>query len=1844
MRILIVAILLLTCNSTFSQLLIKGPIVVPKGSQISYEVEGVPPSSLVSWGASPTVEIVGGQNSCQITWPNEYAVATIDVFEDLYGYSGSMTVLVGGPFITPFNQSIQYGESTVVLTANYGNYPATFLWQKKSASGQWENINGATNDSYLPALPDGYRDTYYRCIVTIYGENHITNEVLVEYAHFDPGSILLNSPVSFKSAPAISSIPASGGLCIFNQYQYVWEASVDGGPWEVIGNTQAYPATAPLIIGDTRIRRKATCQGQMLISNILEINPQYTYVDAENRNYIRTYTIHTKGIQSIYQANDLEIGKKTQKTNYLDGLGRTIQQVDKGISSSNGSWLDMVTPAAFDNQGRSPKGYLPYPSASQPGTFKTAVFTEQQQFYATNYNESSPWSLTGFENNPLNRIINQIDPGTNKQTNNLGISTDLSDAIVNKAIENVHIWKVGVEAGALPVTTATAVYADGKLRKTVLKDQEKKLVIQYFDLNGNLVMKKQQLADEEAGLSIAHEGWLCTYYVYDDFNRVRFIISPKAVKYLDGANWVINQSIVDELCFSYLYDGRGRVISKRIAGGGLEKYVYDIRNRLIFTQSANQAAKQVPEWSSFVFDEFNRQVMTGIYKFSGSQADLQTVADNSANMEIHYTQGTPVTGPLTVTTRTIQDAPSVYRSDVSIDFLPEFESLTGDEFTAEITGDGVPGGYTVYALGSYPVNVNDASVYTILSYQYYDKYNYPGVKPFDNTHTNTLAYAVTGDILPITHTDRTTGMVTGSKVRVLGSSQFLISTIYYDENGNISQTIGENIKNGSDIVTSQHSFDGKLMSEYTKHGAPGSPFNDFTLLKKNSYDKIGQLLAVEQKPGNSGFKKIASYQYDEFARTKNKEIGEKPGSAGTVLESLRYSYNAMGLLTGINKDYALTASSGSQWDSYFGIYLESENVDNRFAATRYDNLLTGVIWRSQGDNTPRKYDFKYDNAARLTGADFHQKANPADATWTNAAVDFSEKDITYDENGNLKQLNRMGIMPGTAAAVFIDKLQYTYMQVSGGEWSNKLLKVFDNNPGTGATANGLQGDFKDENFNVNANDYTYDANGNIVVDNNKKIREGSGNGIVFNHLNKPEKIVLENKSIVDFVYDATGNKLSKKVTKQGQTPVTTYYAGDFVYVENELEYYLHDEGRVRIMTPVSSTTPLGASAKINTGNVQLSTDKWGVYEYFVKDHQGSVRMVLSEESHKDIYSASMEINAASEEERLFGKVDNNGNPMHAGNELYDTRISKDLIPSWSSNTSGSVVKLVSTGGANGKCVGPNMLLKVMGGDFISAYSKYYYDLPVAPVNSQSILNSVVFSLLGGLSGNGVNQLVKNGADGIQAVLQDPVLSPLLPFMQNRPAPDVSRPKAYLNYMFFDENFNYVGEASGAKLISGNSNDNAVSALNIRVPKNGYAYVYLSNESDWPVYFDDFKVTHERSAIVEEKHYYPHGMKIAAISSKAFYRQQIRYGFQAEFSEEEEESGYNEFELRMYDPQTARWTGTDPFDQFASPYIGMGNNPANLLDPSGGAVDGLFAGLSLFKQTLVGATAGFIVGGTVGLMVDAKQPWNYAIGGALTGGLIAYAAGSFTVSAPSGDILTATANDQVSQQVGKLKIVMIRVHKYGKLVYEPIHDSYWGIIQTGDKILGGDARLGIDITHISFNGPVSYGYYRTETYSSINYKAPQFLPLPNPSIPAVQSNFRPLRVETGQMVPDPLEINFNGNSDQLTPTGNNVGLLQIRIIARIMTNNLNRSLTLTGNTGLDNPQGLPLRVIGPIARVNGPGVLNGRPSTIARIARARAETIRRIFINRYGINGNRITTQAGNQYNDPAGRKVESVLR
>jgi RHS repeat-associated protein len=128
------------------------------------------------------------------------------------------------------------------------------------------------------------------------------------------------------------------------------------------------------------------------------------------------------------------------------------------------------------------------------------------------------------------------------------------------------------------------------------------------------------------------------------------------------------------------------------------------------------------------------------------------------------------------------------------------------------------------------------------------------------------------------------------------------------------------------------------------------------------------------------------------------------------------------------------------------------------------------------------------------------------------------------------------------------------------------------------------------------------------------------------------------------------------------------------------------------------------------------------------------------------------------------------------------------------------------------------------------------------------------------------------------------------------------------------------------------------------PKNGFVYVYVSNESNYNVYFDNLQVSLTHGPIAEDNAYYPFGLSMAGISDKAVKwnlpENKMRFGGKElqnrEFSDGTGLDAYD-FGARWYDPQIGRWQQQDPMAEYMrrwTPYAYAFDNPLRFSDGNG----------------------------------------------------------------------------------------------------------------------------------------------------------------------------------------------------------------------------------------------------------------------------------------------------------------------
>ncbi|MCK7560206.1 DUF6443 domain-containing protein [Chitinophaga sedimenti] len=955
------------------------------------------------------------------------------------------------------------------------------------------------------------------------------------------------------------------------------------------------------------------------------------YQSGTKLNFVKTYEPskpYTTAASVLAATNVADVKQATQ---YLDGLGRPLQVVNKGITPNN---KDLVSPVRYDRYGRQPYNYLPYVSPSASGAFKTRAFAEQDSMLRTAHpGETIFFEETQFEASPLNRVLKTMAPGNSWAGSGRGVGIEY---LANTATDVVRIWTITFAPDAFPTSAGT--YPAGELFKNVTADEHGNKVVEFKDKAGLVILKKVQLS---ATAGSNHDGWLCTYYVYDALNNLRYVIQPKAVQEMARTqNWSIDAAISRELCFRYEYDARNRMVLKQVPGSDPVLMVYDKRDRLVFSQDGNQ--RTAGKWLLTLYDDLNRPVMTALYATSELAATLQQSLNSSAGTQTITTE-TKVPASLAVN---VHDNRLVYQAGKEIIFNAGFDS-ENTVFESIIDENGIVTTETLTASLSPALNTAQLEP---LTYSYYDNYNYPGAKAYRDT--TMTASANNSDNQP--KATLVKGMVTGSKVRLLGEeSGWLTTTIHYDIKGRVKQSLSDNAVSGQDLSNNLYDFTGKLLVTHLSHGNPRSRLTPRTNIATfMEYDHGGRLVKLSKKLNDAEVVDVATHEYDALGLLKEKTFKRTDGSA---LESLEYAYNVRGWLNGINKEYIQNGGS-----HFFGQEL---SYDYGFDSQAYNGNIAGMKWRGAGSEQ-RAYGFAYDRANRLLSAQFTQRVGSSIVWDLSAGVDYNVKmgngitpDSAYDANGNILRMQQWGY--AGASSRKIDDLRYSYL--SGG---NRLAGVKDSINSTGPTL----GDFK-EMVPGGTDDYTYDVNGNMITDANKGL-----SNVIYNHLNLPQRIAVHGKGVIRYQYDAAGNKHAKFVTDSTGGTINTArtdYVGGMVYQNDTLQLVNHEEGRIRF--------------DYATGTPAFS------YDYFVKDHLGNVRMVLTEGSSSNVYLASMEVSAAPVENALFANVD-------------ATRT--DAPSGYTEPNSQYVAKL--NGSDPAKRIGPSLVLRVTAGDTISLGARAFY--------------------------------------------------------------------------------------------------------------------------------------------------------------------------------------------------------------------------------------------------------------------------------------------------------------------------------------------------------------------------------------------------------------------------------------------------------------------------------------------------------------------------------------------------------
>jgi RHS repeat-associated protein len=905
----------------------------------------------------------------------------------------------------------------------------------------------------------------------------------------------------------------------------------------------------------------------------------YSRTTSTNENYIKT-TVFQEPIQTYNSS-----AKKMESITYIDALGRSKQII---ALEAGGNKENIITHIEYDEFGQQTKEFLPYASSTSSSAFRTQGVNETYAFYNTNKYENTlnPFAETQFYGS-LGRVSKKSAPGEDWDAHILDEHTIRTEYDVAKNKDNVLSLGVQLNGFGVPIliTTSTTYEGVGKaLYKVVNKNENWKpsdgknnTTEEYTDYQNRMLLKRTYNDNEP------HD----TYYVYDDYENLVFVIPPKVT-------FPVSNEEMANLCYQYKYDHRNRLIEKKIPGKGQEYIVYDVLDRPVLTQDANLKAKLPEEWLFTKYDNFGRVIYTGIY----------TATSNSSRSELQT----------------------------------NFDSMNPDEnYESKVTsGSGYDGIY--YTNNNFP-NSN----IEVLTVNYYDNYTFNR----DGATTTVTAYNVDSTLL-------LNGLITGSRIKVLEENEWITTVNYYDEKGRQFYTYSKNnYLETTDIVQNKLDFVGTILETKATHKKIGKTdivaidiftydhqnriisqnqcIGDHTLTSCNSADaditlsgildlQDGKTIiegsnsitllpnfyvtpkgsqTVEFKTSNGDPEQIVANIYDELGKLVSKKVGNK---AASPLQTIDYTYNVRNWLTEVNND---TKSD----NDLFNFSLKYNNPSD-VSKKLYNGNISETAWNTASSNptsnaVSNNYSYTYDALNRITGAkDNTKRYNLGTYNASGALI----TPIRYDKNGNILNLERGGHIDGGFTSFgLMDNLKYTY---ANNGTSNQLIKVEELTGGSTLTG------FKDGPN--TGNDYTYDVNGNMKTDKNKKITS-----IAYNYLNLPTKVIVNNNNVwsgggdIRYVYDASGVKLAK-IVSGAYTNKTTKYAGNYIY-----------EDRTTIIYGGSVTTSELQFFNHPEGYVQNNNGIFN-YVYQYKDHLGNVRL-----SYTDVSTTSTPVLEIIEESNYY---------------------------------------------------------------------------------------------------------------------------------------------------------------------------------------------------------------------------------------------------------------------------------------------------------------------------------------------------------------------------------------------------------------------------------------------------------------------------------------------------------------------------------------------------------------------------------------------------------------------------------
>jgi hypothetical protein len=283
-------------------------------------------------------------------------------------------------------------------------------------------------------------------------------------------------------------------------------------------------------------------------------------------------------------------------------------------------------------------------------------------------------------------------------------------------------------------------------------------------------------------------------------------------------------------------------------------------------------------------------------------------------------------------------------------------------------------------------------------------------------------------------------------------------------------------------------------------------------------------------------------------------------------------------------------------------------------------------------------------------------------------------------------------------------------------------------------------------------------------------------------------------------------------------------------------------------------------------------------------------MVITEQQQTDAYTpATLEDGNLAMEDAIYSKVDSG-------------RVNKNTVNDYPDDPYTTPNDYIQALNGNGVKVGTGILLKVMAGDKFNLRASSWWKSNETPDQPENPLTDLVAAIA-----SSVGNLPVGGHPSTQELSSSGMLTPnATDFLNSQSGYNTGRPKAFVNWILFDERFNYVANSSGFEQVDASNTFKVHTKTDLPITKSGYLYVYVSNVTpNIDVFFDNLQVTHIRGNLVSEDHYYPYGERMFNLCDAA-----LNFG-----NPETQKKKYNGIDWQND-------LGLNEYDAFFTPLISM----------------------------------------------------------------------------------------------------------------------------------------------------------------------------------------------------------------------------------------------------------------------------------------------------------------------------------